>query len=107
MDLDDVGSKARLLIRDRNSKFTTAFDALVADAGRKVITTGIQMPRMNSLMKRWIQTCRRELLDRTLIWNQSHLLYALPEFETHYNEHRPHHSARSPNRSTTHRSSGT
>ncbi|WP_405476095.1 integrase core domain-containing protein [Streptomyces sp. NBC_00009] len=114
MDLDDASSKARFLIRDRDSKSTTAFDALVADAGQKVIITGIQMPRMNSLMERWIQTCRRELLDRTLIWNQSHLLYALREFETHYNEHRPHgpsskphHSARSPNRSTAHRSSGT
>ncbi|GAB2810645.1 hypothetical protein GCM10027073_48850 [Streptomyces chlorus] len=45
---------------------------------------------MNSLMERWIQTCRRELLDRALIWNQRHLLHALREFETFYNEHRPH-----------------
>jgi hypothetical protein len=37
-----------------------------------------------------VQTCRRELLDRTLIWNQRHLLHALREFETFYNEHRPH-----------------
>jgi len=41
-------------------------------------------------MERWIQTCRRELLDRTLIWNQSHLLHALRDFETFYNQHRPH-----------------
>ncbi|WP_219825989.1 integrase core domain-containing protein [Nonomuraea typhae] len=45
---------------------------------------------MNSTMERWIQTCRREPLDRTLIWNQPHLLHALREFETFYNEHRPH-----------------
>jgi transposase InsO family protein len=45
---------------------------------------------MNSLTERWIQTCRRELLDRTLIWNQSHLLHALREFEAYYNQHRPH-----------------
>ncbi|CAM5723701.1 integrase core domain-containing protein [Streptomyces hirsutus] len=90
MDLEDAGSRARFLIRDRDAKFTAAFDALLADAGLKVITTGIRIPRMNSLMERWIQTCRRELLDRTLIWNQSHLLYALREFETFYNEHRPH-----------------
>lgn len=37
-----------------------------------------------------MQTCRRELLERTLIWNQRHLLYGLSEFETFYNEHRPH-----------------
>ncbi|MER5845112.1 integrase core domain-containing protein [Streptomyces prasinus] len=90
MDLEDAGSRARFLIRDRDAKFTAAFDALLADAGLKVITTGIRIPWMNSLMERWIQTCRRELLDRTLIWNQSHLLYALREFETFYNEHRPH-----------------
>ncbi|GGU04816.1 hypothetical protein GCM10010177_75180 [Actinomadura citrea] len=41
-------------------------------------------------MEPWVQTCRRELLDPTLIWNQRHLLYALREFETFYNEHRPH-----------------
>jgi integrase len=31
------------------------------------------MPGMNAIMERWVQTCRRELLDRTLIWNQAHL----------------------------------
>jgi putative transposase len=45
---------------------------------------------MNSIMERWVQTCRRELLDRTLIWNQSYLLHALREFEHFYNGHRPH-----------------
>jgi hypothetical protein len=45
---------------------------------------------MNSIMERWIQTCRRELLDRTLIWNQCHLVHVLREFETFYNGHRPH-----------------
>jgi hypothetical protein len=40
---------------------------------------------MNSIMERWVQTCRRELLDRTLIWNRSHLLHALREFEQFYN----------------------
>jgi putative transposase len=40
--------------------------------------------------ERWVLTCRRELPDRTLIWNQRHLLHALREFETFSNEHRPH-----------------
>ncbi|MBL1101989.1 integrase core domain-containing protein [Streptomyces coffeae] len=90
MDLEDVGSRAKFLIRDRDSKFTDAFDALMIDAGLKIVTTGIRIPRMNSLMERWIQTCRTELLDRTLIWNQSHLLHARREYEAFYNEHRPH-----------------
>jgi putative transposase len=45
---------------------------------------------MNSIMERWIQSCRHELLDRTLIWNQAHLLHALPEYEGHHNGHGPH-----------------
>jgi hypothetical protein len=52
--------------------------------------TGIRVPRMNAIMKRWIRTCRAELLDRTLILNQAHLLHALREFETFYNDHRTH-----------------
>ncbi len=39
-------------------------------------------------------TCRHELLDSTLIWNQRHLLYALRELEQLYNEHRPHRTLR-------------
>jgi putative transposase len=54
------------------------------------VLSGIQMPRMNAIMERWVQTCRRELLDRTLIWNQRHLLHSLREFERFYNGHRPH-----------------
>ena len=37
-----------------------------------------------------MQTCRRELLDRTLIWNQRHLMHALHKFGQFYNAHRPH-----------------
>ncbi|MEU1630445.1 integrase core domain-containing protein [Streptomyces sp. NPDC020096] len=90
MDLEDAGCRARFLIRDRDSKFTAVFDVVLADAGLEIVLCGVRMPRMNSLMERWIQTCRRELLDRTLIWNQSHLLHALREFESFYNERRPH-----------------
>lgn len=45
---------------------------------------------MNSICERWVLTCRRELLDRTLIWNQRHLLHALRQYEAFYNQHRPH-----------------
>ena len=44
----------------------------------------------NSIMERWIGSCRRELLDRTLIWNQRHLMIVLREYEDFYNTHRPH-----------------
>jgi putative transposase len=90
MDLEDAGARAKFLIRDRDSKFTAAFDAVLRDVGLRVVTTGIRMPRMNSIMERWVQTCRHELLDRILVWNQRHLLQVLCEFEQFYNGHRPH-----------------
>lgn len=90
MDLDDAGSRARFLIRDRDGKYPALFDTVLKDAGIETVLSGIQMPRMNAIMERWVLTCRRELLDRTLIWNQRHLLHALREFEEFYNEHRPH-----------------
>ena len=90
MDLQDVGSNARYLIRDRDGKYPALFDAILADTGIDVVLTGVQVPRMNAVMERWIQSCRRELLDRTLIWNQRHLPHAWCEYERHHNAHRPH-----------------
>ncbi|HEY2762734.1 MAG TPA: integrase core domain-containing protein [Pseudonocardiaceae bacterium] len=90
MDLQDAGCRAQFLIRDRDGKYPALFDTILADTGIRGVLTGVRVPRMNALMERWIQTCRRELLDRTLIWNQAHLLHALRQYERHYNEHRPH-----------------
>jgi transposase InsO family protein len=62
----------------------------LSNAGIKTVLTGIRVPRMNSIMERWVQTCRHELLDRTLIWNEHHLRHALREYEQFYNTHRAH-----------------
>jgi len=90
MDLDDAGCRVKYLIRDRDGKYPALFDAILTNAGITVVLSGVRIPRMNSIMERWIQSCRHELLDRTLIWNQVHLLHALREYEQHHNRHRPH-----------------
>jgi transposase InsO family protein len=90
MDLEDAGCRVKYLIRDRDGKYPGLFDTVLADAGITIVRSGIRVPRMNALMERWVRTCRRELLDRTLVWNQPHLLHALREFEIFYNTHRPH-----------------
>jgi putative transposase len=81
MDLHDAGCRARFLIRDRDGKYPALFDTILADAGNEVVLSGVRMPRMNAVMERWTQSCRRELLDRTLVWNQAHLLRALREYD--------------------------
>ncbi|GAA3465410.1 integrase core domain-containing protein [Saccharothrix longispora] len=90
MDLEDEGRHARFPIRDHDGKFPALFDSVLADAGLRVVLSGIRIPRMNAIMERWIHSCRRELLDRTLIRNQQHLLHALRQYEHFYNTHRPH-----------------
>ena len=92
MDLEDAGTRVKFVIRDRDASFTLAFDDVFMAAGARVIRSAVQAPRMNSIMERWIGSCRRELLNRTLIWNQRHLMAMLREYEDHYNAHRPHRS---------------
>ena len=92
MDLGDQAHRARFMIRDRGSNFTTAFDAVLADAGIRTVLCNIRTPRMNAIAERWIGGCRRELMDRTLVWNQAHLRQVLRQYETHHNQHRPHRS---------------
>jgi putative transposase len=92
MDLEDAGTRVKFVLHDRDSSFTATFDAVFQAAGVRVISSAVQAPRMNSIMERWIGSCRRELLDRTLIWNQRHLMTVLREYEDFYNNHRPHRS---------------
>ncbi|MET8406127.1 integrase [Streptomyces sp900116325] len=58
MDLEDAECRARFLIRDRDGKFPGLFDTVLKDAGIEVVLSGVRMPRMKSIMERWVQTCR-------------------------------------------------
>ena len=92
--------QARNLLMDLGgrlaSNFTAAFDAVLAGAGIRTVLCNVQTPRMNAIAERRIGGCRRELLDRTLIWNQSHLRQILRDYENHHNQHRPHRPHHSP-----------
>ncbi len=71
MELGDQADRVKFMIRDRGSNFTTAFEAVLADAGIQTVLCNVRTPGMNAIAERWIGGCRRELLDRTLIWNQN------------------------------------
>jgi transposase len=90
MDLDDAGSRFRILIRDRDAKFTAQFDTVFSANGMRIIRSPAQAPRANAIAERFIGSIRRELLDRILIINRQHAAGALREYEQHYNQHRPH-----------------
>ena len=85
----DALAGCKALVRDRGSQFTTAFDEIFRTEGIKILKTPVRTPVANAFAERWIGTLRRELLDRTLIWNQAHLQRIVVDYIDHYNQHRP------------------
>jgi putative transposase len=89
-DLDHHADHLQFLLRDRDTKFTAAFDTVFTAAGIEVLHTAPQAPRANAHAERWVGTVRRECTDRILIANERHLITVLREYTTHHNGHRPH-----------------
>jgi putative transposase len=92
MDLGDRADRFRFLIRDRDSKFTAAFDAVFTGVDIRIIRTPTRAPRANAIAERFIGTRRRECLDHVLITGRRHLAAVLSEYVQHFNTHRPHRS---------------
>lgn len=89
-DLGDAADRFRFLVRDRDTKFTDAFDAVFTGADVKISKTPPRSPRANAYAERWVRTARTECLDWVLVWNARHLNRVLTEYLRHYNTARPH-----------------
>ena len=92
MNLGERAGHFKFLVRDRDSKFTAAFDEVLAGNGVRIIKTPVRSPRANSLAERYVGTLRRDCLDHLLIYGEQHLRQVLAAYARHYNEHRPHQS---------------
>jgi putative transposase len=88
LDLADQG--AHLLIRDRDSKYSAAFDEVLRSGGIRVVRTPVRAPQANAIAERFVRTVRAECLDWLLILNRRHLERVLRVFVEHYNTQRPH-----------------
>ena len=88
--LTDAGRGFTHLIRDRDSKFTAAFDAVFATCGIEVVATAPQAPRMNAIAERLVRTARAECSDRMFIVGERHARLIMAGYIGHYNTGRSH-----------------
>ncbi len=89
-DLKEAGHRFTRLIRDRDARFTAAFDAVFQSMGISVLPTAPQAPRMNAYAERFVRTVRAECTDRMLIIGERHLHAVPSEYVAHYNTGRSH-----------------
>jgi putative transposase len=89
-NLPDREKPFRYLIRDRDSKFASTFDAVFKSEGCDIVLTPPRAPQANAIAERWIRSVRNESLDHILIFNELHLMSVLKEYADYYNERRPH-----------------
>ncbi len=88
--LAERSTSVRLLIRDRDSKFTRDFDIVFRSEGIEIVRTPVRAPKANAVAERFVRTVRAGCLDWLLILNHRHLERVLRVFVEHYNVHRPH-----------------
>jgi putative transposase len=89
MDLGERAGSFRFLIRDRDGKFTTAFDEVFCGNGTRVVKTPVRA-RMNAIAKRFVRTARAECTDRVLIASERHAHVIMAQYVNHYNNGRSH-----------------
>jgi putative transposase len=90
IDLGERAGSFRFLVRDRDARYTAAFDAVFDSADVKIAQIPARSPRANAICERWVGSARRECTDRLLILGEAHLRAVLAAYVRHYNGHRPH-----------------
>ena len=88
--LPDGQVNAHYLIRDRDSKFVPAFDAVFQSEGVEIVRTPYPAPNANAVAERWTRSVRQECLDHLLIGSEAHLRRVLAVYVSFYLQDHPH-----------------
>jgi putative transposase len=84
------GSAPRFLIFDRDGKYGPEVPATVRSLGMRPVRTSFESPWQNGVAERWVESCRRDLLDHIIAVNARHLKRLLSEYIRYYHEDRTH-----------------
>jgi putative transposase len=88
--VDGFLSGHRVLICDRDSKWTDGFHPIVEVAGVRIVRLPVRAPNANAHAERFVRSIREERLDRLILFGERRLLHALGEYVAHYHEERNH-----------------
>ncbi|WDI40530.1 integrase core domain-containing protein [Bremerella sp. P1] len=89
---ESEGLEVKILMHDRDTKFTESFDAVFESTSVDVKHAAFRSPNTNAFVERFIQTLQQECLDYFVVFGQEHMDHIVSEFVTHYHEERPHQS---------------
>jgi transposase InsO family protein len=89
-DAFPTDSAPRYLLYDRDSIFSGEVTAAVRSFGTEPVRTAYRSPWQNGLAERWVGTCRRELLDHVIVFDERHLRRLLNDYVAYYNAERVH-----------------
>ena len=83
-------SAPRFLIFDRDGKYGLEVPVVVRALKMRPVRTSFKSPWQNGVAERWVESCRRDLLDHVIAVNERHLKRLLSEYVSYYHEDRTH-----------------
>lgn len=84
------GSCPRFLLFDRDAKYGMEVPTAVRSMGMTPLRTSFQSPWQNGLAERWVESCRRDLLDHVIALNERHWKRLLSDYLRYYHDDRTH-----------------
>ena len=89
-DATEALAQCRYVLHDRDAKFCSAFEDVLASVGIQSLRLPPRSPNLNAFAERWVRSAKRECLAKLILFGERSLQRALSEFIAHYHTERNH-----------------